>query len=105
MHGVQVVEDDGRLGIARGEGRGYRRGHRHLVRHCRRRLAEHLPESGDGGTHTRLTSRGRGIHEQWLIQADLEPVISPDQPIELWILLPERQRVGLLLHQLHRLRL
>src|SRR3712207_8585022 len=44
--------------------------------------------------------RGASRHQR-LVEPHLEPVVGPDQPVELGILLAERRGVVLPLHQLH----
>ena len=105
VHRVQVVENDRRLSIPLCELRRDGRRHRHLIRQRPRRIVEHLPESRDGRTHTGLPLLRCRPHHQGFVQSDLQPVISPDQAVELRIVFAEREGVRLLLHQLHAFRL
>ncbi len=104
MHRVQVVEDDRRLRVARAERRRDRGRHRHEARHVLRRVLQHLAEARDGGKHARLALVNIASDDEWLVEANLQPVIAPDQPIELRIAVAKCTRVVLPFHQLHVLR-
>ena len=103
MHAVQVVEDSRGFRIALREQWCDPRRHRHDIRQRAGRIDQHLLES----RHRRGDQRGslvrRAAGQQRVVEPDLQPVISPDQPIELRIPLPEGERVRLALHEIHAL--
>jgi hypothetical protein len=103
VHGVQVVEDDRDRGIAGRKLRRDRRGHRHHARHALRCAVDHGAEAIGGGAHHAVALFRRLRHQQRFVQAHLQPVIRPDQAVELGIVLAEGERVRHFLHELHAL--
>ena len=101
MHRMQVVEDDGRFLVSRSEGGRDGRRHRHDARHVFGSIIEHLPEARDGCQHAGLSLLLVPSHHQRLVEPDLQPVIAPDQAVELGVALAKRERVWLALHQVH----
>ena len=104
MHRVQVVEDDGDLWISARELRRNRGSHRHDLWHPRRRPLQHLAETRDRRLDTGLPCLACGSRHERFVQSHLQPVVGPDQSVELGEAPPERQRVRLPLHELHGLR-
>ena len=64
---------------------------------------DHRAEPRNGGVHTLVTRSGQFLDGERLVQAHLEPVVGPDQPVELRIRPREGAAVRLVHHQRHRL--